>query len=328
MNITIAQAVIDDAETLLALQKEAFQPLHEIYQDENNPVFHNLERINQRIATGSFFKIMAEDVCCGGIFIYQKQEGLYRLNTLFVAPSLQCKGIGQRAIALAEQMVPDAVEWELDYHSDQIKNRKCYENAGYIDKHIRQTINERLTLTHMHKFVPPCRLVVPNNNHKAIWQDFQEACKETDGKVIPFAARMGDGTFEGFLNLIQEYATGHFAPERAGHVQSTTYFLLDNTESRLIGCISIRHALNEMLLQIGGHIGYGVHPLERRKGYATKMLALALDECRALGLDRVLVTCDKDNIGSARTIQRNGGVLENEYAEDDGNIVQRYWIAL
>ncbi|HML46148.1 MAG TPA: GNAT family acetyltransferase, partial [Clostridia bacterium] len=59
-----------------------------------------------------------------------------------------------------------------------------------------------------------------------------------------------------------------------------------------------------------------------------KMLALALDRCRALGLRRVLVTCDKDNMGSARTIQKNGGLLENEVAEEDGGILQRYWIDL
>lgn len=91
--------------------------------------------------------------------------------------------------------------------------------------------------------------------------------------------------------------------------------------------IDIRHRLNEYLLQFGGNIGYSVRPSQRRKGYATEMLALALEECRKLGLDRALVTCDKTNIGSAKTIQKNGGVLENEVLEGD-RITQRYWIAL
>ena len=91
--------------------------------------------------------------------------------------------------------------------------------------------------------------------------------------------------------------------------------------------IDIRHRLNEYLLQFGGNIGYSVRPSQRRKGYATEMLALALEECRKLGLDRALVTCDKSNIGSAKTIQKNGGVLENEVLEGD-RITQRYWIAL
>ena len=62
-------------------------------------------------------------------------------------------------------------------------------------------------------------------------------------------------------------------------------------------------------------------------GYATKMIALALDECRKLGLQRVLMVCDRDNVGSAKSIINNGGVLENE-VENDGVVEQRYWIEL
>jgi len=82
------------------------------------------------------------------------------------------------------------------------------------------------------------------------------------------------------------------------------------------------------LLNSYGHIGYGVRPSERRKGYATQMLALALEKCRTLNIEKVLVSCDKDNIGSAKTIMKNGGTLFNEYTEDDGNITQQYWITL
>ncbi|MBQ0102258.1 MAG: GNAT family N-acetyltransferase, partial [Firmicutes bacterium] len=70
-----------------------------------------------------------------------------------------------------------------------------------------------------------------------------------------------------------------------------------------------------------------IRPSERRKGYATAMIGLALDECRKLGIDRVLMCCDKNNVGSAKSIIRNGGVLENE-VEEDGGITQRYWIQL
>ena len=83
--------------------------------------------------------------------------------------------------------------------------------------------------------------------------------------------------------------------------------------------------MNESLLLNGGHIGDGVKPSERRKGIATKMIALALDECKKLGIENVLMVCDKNNIGSAKSIINNGGVLENEI-EVDGVIEQRYWI--
>ena len=71
----------------------------------------------------------------------------------------------------------------------------------------------------------------------------------------------------------------------------------------------------------------GTHPSERRKGYATQMLGLALEECRKIGIKKVLMVCDKDNIGSAKSIIRNGGILENEVIEN-GKIKQRYWIDL
>lgn len=112
-----------------------------------------------------------------------------------------------------------------------------------------------------------------------------------------------------------------------GRVPDTTRFCLDLDRDCLVGAVNIRHYLNEGLLETGGHIGDGIRPSERRKGYGTAMLGLALEECRKLGISRVLVTCDRDNIGSRKAIERNGGVLENEVAED-GSMTRRYWIAL
>ena len=93
----------------------------------------------------------------------------------------------------------------------------------------------------------------------------------------------------------------------------------------IVGAVNIRHYLNESLLLNGGHIGDGVRPSERRKGIATGMISLALEECRKLGIEKVLMVCDKDNIGSAKSIVNNGGVLENEIVVD-GVVEQRYWI--
>lgn len=113
-----------------------------------------------------------------------------------------------------------------------------------------------------------------------------------------------------------------------GRVPDSTFFALDTDRNIFVGAVNIRHYLTEELLFTGGHIGDGVRPSERRKGVATKMIGLALDECRKLGIDRVLITCDKDNIGSAKSIINNGGVLENEVVNEDGELEQRYWIEL
>lgn len=111
-------------------------------------------------------------------------------------------------------------------------------------------------------------------------------------------------------------------------VPDSVFFLLDEERDRLLGAVNIRHTLNETLLREGGHIGDGIRPSERRKGYATEMIRLALIECRKLGIDRVLMTCEKDNIGSAKSILNNGGILENEFVNSEGEIEQRYWIDL
>ncbi|MEO8247463.1 MAG: GNAT family N-acetyltransferase [Chloroflexota bacterium] len=99
-------------------------------------------------------------------------------------------------------------------------------------------------------------------------------------------------------------------PRPLGYVPDTLLWFAEGAE--WIGRLSIRHRLNEMLLEVGGHIGYDVRPSARRRGHGTEMLRQALPMARQLGIDPALVTCDVDNIGSRRVIQANGGLLEDE----------------
>jgi len=114
----------------------------------------------------------------------------------------------------------------------------------------------------------------------------------------------------------------------SNRVPATLYLCIRTSDNRLIGMLQIRHKLNENLLKHSGHIGDGIRPSERNKGYGTKMIRLALIKVKELGIDRVLMTCDKDNIASAKTIIKNGGVLENELDLGNNEIIQRYWISL
>jgi predicted acetyltransferase len=96
-----------------------------------------------------------------------------------------------------------------------------------------------------------------------------------------------------------------------------------------IGEASLRHELNAHLLREGGHIGYGIRPTRRGRGYGRRILALALMECRRLGIKRALVTCLESNIASARIIEANGGVLEDARDDPAGRgKLRRYWITL
>lgn len=104
-----------------------------------------------------------------------------------------------------------------------------------------------------------------------------------------------------------------------GKVHCTYLWITDGPE--FVGYLAIRHALTPWLLEEGGHIGYAVRPSRRRQGYATRALVLATAEAGALGLDRVLVTCDDDNVGSRRVIESAGGVFE-----DIRNGKRRYWM--
>jgi predicted acetyltransferase len=108
-----------------------------------------------------------------------------------------------------------------------------------------------------------------------------------------------------------------------GRVPMSEFWLVDG--NKFIGWVKIRHELNKELLKQGGHIGYAIRPSERKKGNGTKILKLALIFAKQLGLSRVLVTCDDDNLGSAKIIENNGGVLENTI-ENEGKLKRRYWI--
>jgi len=132
-------------------------------------------------------------------------------------------------------------------------------------------------------------------------------------------------SYEEWLNKIENDQYKESCEE--GRVPSSLYLSYRKEDNKLIGILQIRHFLNALLLNHGGHIGDSVRPSERGKGYAVEQIALALKECKKLNIKEVLMTCNKQNIPSAKSIIRNGGVLENEII-DEGETIQRYWISL
>ncbi len=134
--------------------------------------------------------------------------------------------------------------------------------------------------------------------------------------------------FEDWLQKINNDLSKETCGEN--RVPATHFLSFRKEDDKLVGMVQIRHELNDYLLNFGGHIGDCVRPSEQGKGYATEQIALALDFCIGLGIKRVLLTCRAENIASARTIIKNGGVLENEIENPSENnvLMQRYWIDL
>lgn len=110
-------------------------------------------------------------------------------------------------------------------------------------------------------------------------------------------------------------------------VPASTYFTVRESDNKIVGMVNLRHYLDNILKNIGGHIGYSIRPSERGKGYAKIQLYLALLECKKLGIEEAMVDCVKSNIKSEKTILALGGVFEKQFYDQLGKrMLRNYWI--
>ena len=143
-------------------------------------------------------------------------------------------------------------------------------------------------------------------------------------KIVPYSSRLLHRTFEQFVKEIKPREEGLIDPET--RVPELILFTVDENES-IYGVVSFRLRLNDHLLAYDGHIGYGIRPSKRGLGYAKEQLRLTLALAKEKGYDRVLLTCNEENIASEKVILSQGGILENRVWKTDGYI-KRYWIKL
>lgn len=168
-------------------------------------------------------------------------------------------------------------------------------------------------------------LEFPNISHKSAYLDMLAEWKASGefeaGHVSPWALFRGS-TYEEFLQIAEDDLTD----ERNRWVPATLFFLMDGRQ--ILWGIQIRHSIDHPDLRDSGwHIGYGIRPSERRKWHATEILWLALEEARKLWLNRVMLGCYDDNIGSIKTIEKNGGIFER-YVLHEWQKSRVYWIGL
>ena len=166
-------------------------------------------------------------------------------------------------------------------------------------------------------------LVIPDASHEVEYCRVMDKWEELEENIKPslmqrYSEKSGSNvTYTKWLSWSDDGRTN--GSMFSTNVPCTLYFLMRN-ENEIVGCIVINHDITHR-----GHLHAGVVPWYRGKGYGTKMLNLALTKCKEMGIHHVLITPRKDNIGAIQTILRNGGVLQDEFYDED-ILILRYWI--
>ena len=168
-------------------------------------------------------------------------------------------------------------------------------------------------------------LLTPTTDLQEEYLDFYNEWKDSGETMIPWVITKDPSNFPAMVQELLDAHNGINLPD--SWVPDSTYWLATD-HNRIVGAVNIRHSLTEHLFNAGGHIGYGIRPSERRKGYATKLLELSLEKTKKLNITRALVVCDAVNTASEKTILHNGGVRDDDFIEEDGNVVRRFWIEL
>jgi len=164
------------------------------------------------------------------------------------------------------------------------------------------------------------KLITPTIQYKTQYLDMLADWERTGEKVVPFVLRYDTNDFDAFVDKLLGFQT---VAEESFVCHST--FWLVNEDDIIVGVSNLRHELNDKLLAGGGHIGFGIRPSYRKRGYATKILELSLIEAQKRDIEKALLTCDKINIASKKTILKNNGVFGEETLYK-GMLVLKYWI--
>ena len=173
------------------------------------------------------------------------------------------------------------------------------------------------------------KLVKPHRKYYKLYKDMMDEWNMEGSRIAPWPLHLKYHTLQYFnemINRVQEVEAGK---KLEGYAASTTYWLYDDKRNILIGASNLRHYLTKAGLETWGHIGYGIRPSERKKGFATQLLKLTLEEARIKNIDKVLLGAYVGNIASWKVMEKCGAELENIVIEDKTGLpIKRYWIVL
>ena len=171
---------------------------------------------------------------------------------------------------------------------------------------------------------PDIYLAAPSPSLEEPFREMMRVWRQMSDDVVPWILRLDSRSFGKYVRALLDMEKGADLP--ADRVRCSSFFLMRSADT-MLGASNIRHTLNPSLLRNGGHIGYGVRPDERNKGYATELLRLSVHEAAVLGIKKIRITCDANNLASEKVILKNNGVFDSAVIDDDA-LTKRYWITL
>lgn len=236
-----------------------------------------------------------------------------------------CKAKGELAVETNETK---RLRWvpvkELQELIDKQHHRFYPMHVNTLRKYIK--LNDS-SMTGGNKVTENIFLAEPHAAYKEEFATFVEAYKDSGETPYYEMYKEALEDFDKYVLKLHNHAKGIDVPAdwAPGHT-----FWLTNQEGQVLGATRIRTCNdNDFVKNYAGNIGYDISPLHRQKGYGKEILKLGLEKARQLGLEKTLITCNRENTGSIKVIESNGGVFESEvFCESKNEHLKRYWIKL
>jgi predicted acetyltransferase len=160
-------------------------------------------------------------------------------------------------------------------------------------------------------------LARPNKDFEESFKDYALAYKGTDETSYYNKYKRALYDFDGYLKELYDYSIGENLPE--GYVKHLNFWLIDDLT--VVGVVRVRY--EEMFC--AGHIGYDISPDHRNMGYGTRILELALEKAKEIGLKEAVVTCLTSNTSSRKIIEKNKGKLIGIAKDEDDGVIEEYY---